>query len=104
MDLSVNEGNIYQVIKDLRRLVKECLIPRIDRLEDEVKELRELVWPIYSGVLGGGYAHLKEFDNLETMVCKKSEVIRRLFPKEVWRWGRKQEELKKIYSVINNEF
>lgn len=101
MDLSVNEGNIYQVITDLRRLVKECLIPRIDHLEDEVKELRELVWPIYSGILSGGYAHLKEFDNLETMVRKKSEVIKRLFPEEVWRWGRSQEELKKIYSVIN---
>lgn len=103
MNLSVNETNIYQVVKDLRLLLKECLIPRIDELESEVKDLRELVWPIYSGILTGGHAYLKDVDNLETMVRKKSEVIRRLFPDEVWRWGRTQEELKKIYSRINNE-
>lgn len=103
MNLSVNDSNIYQVVHDLRRLIKECLLPRIDQLEDEVRELREMAWPIYSGVLSGGYDHLKEFDKLETMVRKKSEVIKRLFPDEVWRWGRSQEELKKIYSVVNNE-
>ena len=33
-------------LTELRLLIKECLIPRIDRLEAENRLLRETVWPV----------------------------------------------------------
>ena len=103
MDLSVTEDNVHQVVRDLRMLIKDCLLPRIDRLENEVRELREFSWPVCSGISGGGRDLIRIDDDMENMVRKKCEVIRKLFPDESWRYGRSQDELEKILQLINKD-
>lgn len=103
MNLSVTDENIHKVVKDMRVLIKECLIPRIDELEEETRVLRELIWPVCSAILEDTRCCLKDTDRIELLAYKKLQIISRLFPNETWRWcGKLDYEYKKIYDIINN--
>jgi hypothetical protein len=46
MDLSVNPEEVCKVLEDVRLLLKDVILPRLDQLECEVKLLREVTWPV----------------------------------------------------------
>jgi len=46
MNLKVSEKDACIVLQDVRELIKDCLLPRITQLEEEVRLLREVCWPI----------------------------------------------------------
>ena len=50
-------------LEELRRLVRENILPRLDRHEAEIYELREVTWPVCQGqrdtAAGGIFSNLK---------------------------------------------
>jgi len=46
MDLSVEKGKELEILKDLRELVKDHILPRLTQLENEVYLLRKITWPV----------------------------------------------------------
>lgn len=46
MDLSVNPEEVCKILEDVRLLLKDVILPRLDQLECEVKLLREVTWPV----------------------------------------------------------
>ena len=39
-------GDPVKALKDLRELVKDHILPRLTQLEEEVRLLREVTWPV----------------------------------------------------------
>jgi hypothetical protein len=50
MDLSVEPGKEREVLKSVRDLLKDHILPRLTDLEIEVKYLREVCWPVCQGL------------------------------------------------------
>ena len=46
MDLSVKAGEELKVLEDIRLLIKDVILPRLDQLECQVRLLREATWPV----------------------------------------------------------
>ena len=46
MNLEVSEENVCKVLQDVRELIRDHLLPRITQLEEEVRLLREVTWPV----------------------------------------------------------
>ena len=46
MNLEVSNENVCKVLHDVRLLIHDCLIPRISQLEEELRLLREVTWPV----------------------------------------------------------
>ena len=46
MNLEVSNENVCKVLYDVRLLIHDCLIPRISQLEEELRLLREVTWPV----------------------------------------------------------
>ena len=46
MDLSVEKETELEILRDLRELVKDNILPRLTQLENEVYLLRKITWPI----------------------------------------------------------
>ena len=46
MNLEVSPEQVCEVLNDVRLLIHDCLIPRIHKLEDEIKLLRSVTWPV----------------------------------------------------------
>lgn len=50
MDLSVKPEEACKVLEDVRNLLKDVILPRMDQLECEVKLLREVTWPVCQSI------------------------------------------------------
>ena len=50
MDLTVEPGKEREVLKNVRELLKDNIIPRLTNLEIEVRYLREVCWPVCQGL------------------------------------------------------
>jgi len=50
MDLSVEPGKEREVLKSVRDLLKDHILPRLTNLEIEVKYLRGVCWPVCQGL------------------------------------------------------
>jgi hypothetical protein len=47
MDLEVREGDdVHKILTSVRKLVFDVLIPHIIKVEEEVRLLREVTWPV----------------------------------------------------------
>ena len=46
MDLSVQKEKELEILRDLRELVKDNILPRLTQLENEVYLLRRITWPV----------------------------------------------------------
>lgn len=46
MNLEVSPEQVCKILQDVRLLIHDCLLPRIDQLEEEVKLLRAVTWPV----------------------------------------------------------
>ena len=46
MNLEVSEENLCKVLQDVRELLKDNILPRLTQLEEEVRLLREVTWPV----------------------------------------------------------
>lgn len=81
MDLTVKPEELAKILTDVRTLLKECLIPRLDRLEHEVNELKRFTWPVCAPF----YEQRSQLDN----ITLKSKVL----------LGISEEELKELLRI-----
>jgi hypothetical protein len=73
MDLSVDPENVESILGSLRELVRDVLLPRLADLEEEVRLLRKVTWPVCQGL-----REKTQLDDLES----KREFLRWLDPEE----------------------
>lgn len=81
MDVTVNPEELAKTLTEVRTLLKDCLIPRLDRLEYEVGELRRFTWPVCAPF----YEQRSQLDNISI----KSKVL----------LGISEEELKNLLKI-----
>jgi hypothetical protein len=74
MDLEVKQENIVQILKDVRELLRDNILPRLTNVEEEVRLLRKVTWPICQG--------LRERTQVDDIQCKR-EFLQHLDPDEV---------------------
>lgn len=74
MDLSVEPENVPKVLQTLREFIKDHLVPRLTELEEEVRLLRKITWPICQNI--------RESTQLDDIKCKR-EFLQNLDPDEV---------------------
>jgi len=74
MDLSVEPENVPKVLQTLREFIKEHLLPRLSELEEEVRLLRKVTWPVCQNI--------RESTQLDDIKCKR-EFLQNLDPDEV---------------------
>lgn len=74
MDLSVDPENISKVLQTVREFLKDHILPRLCDLEEEVRLLRKVTWPICQGI--------REQTQLNDIKCKR-EFLQNLDPDEV---------------------
>ena len=74
MDLRVDSGEVAQVLTALRELVRDVILPRITDLEEEVRLLRKVTWPVCQG--------LREKTQLDDIQAKR-EFLKELDPDEI---------------------
>lgn len=99
-----------KILDDVRALIKECLIPRIDKLEAEVHNMRQVYWPVCAFFSETGpmqNIHDKsvlmlacEKDEIRRLVAKKNVLAKRLTPTESWRMDRVEEEVYAISETV----
>ena len=51
MNLEVSEENVCKVLQDVRELLKDNILPRLTQLEEEVRLLREVTWPVCQSLI-----------------------------------------------------
>jgi hypothetical protein len=79
MNLSVKHEDVCKVLQDVRELLRDNVIPRLTNLEEQVRLLRRVTWPVCQGMTEksqlGDIAAKKEFlstlDPDEVMVLLK---------------------------------
>ena len=51
MDLSVNDEELCTVLQDVRELLRDNVLPRLTHLEEQVRLLRKVTWPVCQGLV-----------------------------------------------------
>ena len=74
MELSVKQEEVQKVLQDVRELLKDNIIPRLTDLEEQVRLLRKVTWPVCQGI--------KEKSQLDDIHSKK-EFLRDLSFEEI---------------------
>jgi len=74
MDVSVDTENVPKVLGKVREFIKDHLLPRITNLEEEVRLLRRVTWPICQNV--------REHNQLDDIEFKR-KFLENLDPDEV---------------------
>jgi hypothetical protein len=75
MDLRVDPGEVAEVLTSLRELVFRVILPRLTDLEEEVRLLRKVTWPVCQGI--------REKTQLDDIECKR-EFLSELDAEEVF--------------------
>jgi len=63
MDLSINSEDVLKVLQSVRELLRDNILPRLTDLEEQVRLLRKVTWPVCQG--------LKEKTQLDDMDSKR---------------------------------
>ena len=63
MDLDVSSDQLCQTLKDVRVMIKDHLLPRITDLEEEVRLLRGVCWPVCQSIT--------EVNQLDGIIAKR---------------------------------
>jgi hypothetical protein len=74
MDLSVDPEDVPKVLKTVREFLKDHLLPRLYNLEEEVRLLRKITWPVCQNI--------RESNQLDDIKCKR-EFLQNLDPDEI---------------------
>jgi hypothetical protein len=74
MNLSVKQDDLCKVLQDVRELLRDNIVPRLTNLEEQVRLLRKVTWPVCQG--------LREKSQLSDIASKK-EFLSTLDPDEV---------------------
>ena len=75
MDLSVDEKDVTKVLQHVREMLRDHVLPRLSELEEEIRLLRRVTWPVCQTIKEGG-------NQLSDIQCKK-EFLKHLDPEEV---------------------
>jgi hypothetical protein len=73
MNLSVKKEDVQKVLQDVRELLRDNIVPRLTNLEEQVRLLRKVTWPVCQGI--------KEKSQLSDIASKK-EFLSNLDPAE----------------------
>jgi len=99
METEVKTEDLCKTLKEVRKLLKECVLPRLDRLESELFFLRRHTWPIcslmneISPVTTRGFRDKAlSYGGDEYLLVKKNKLAKLLRPDETWRHDRVEEE------------
>jgi hypothetical protein len=63
MNLSVKQEDVCRVLQDVRELLRDNILPRLTNLEEQVRLLRKVTWPVCQG--------LKEKSQLGDILSKR---------------------------------
>jgi len=74
MDLRVDPSEVAEVLTSLRELVRDVILPRLTDLEEQVRHLRKVTWPVCQG--------LREKTQLDDIQAKR-EFLSELDPGEI---------------------
>lgn len=75
MDLSVNDKDLAKILKDVRELIRDNVLVRLSDLEEEVRMLRRITWPICQSIKEG-------HNQLADIKCKR-EFLKNLDQEEI---------------------
>ena len=50
MNLEVDQNNICKILQSVRELLKDNILPRLTDLEEQVRLLRKVTWPVCQGI------------------------------------------------------
>ena len=67
MDLTVPPEKELEILKEVRELIKDNILPRLSQLENEILVLREVTWPVCQSL-----AEQSQLDQIE----KKQKFIK----------------------------
>lgn len=100
MNTEVKTEDLCKTLEEVRKLLKECVLPRLDQLESDLFFLRRHTWPVC--------AHMNETTPLSTewvidkamstgedddyLVYKKNRISKLISPDQIWRHNRTREE------------
>ena len=74
MDMTVEPEDVPRILGKVRELLKDHILPRITELEEEVRLLRKVTWPVCQSI--------REKTQLDDIKCKR-EFLQSLDPDEV---------------------
>ena len=108
METKVHTEDLCKTLKEVRKLLKECVLPRLDRLEADLFFLRRLTWPVCSiltekSPLCDEWVRDKalSYGGDEYLLYKKNKIVRCIKPEETWRHDRVVDEKKLLDTFIN---
>jgi len=90
MNLTVEPGKEREVLKSVRDLLKDHILPRLTNLEIEVKYLREVCWPVCQGLreqtqlsdMKNKYEFLNEstesMEEIKNLLVEKQQINQKL--------------------------
>ena len=90
MDLTVEPGKEREVLKSVRELLKDHILPRLTNLEIEVKYLRKVCWPVCHGLpaqtqfsdMQNKYEFLNEttesIEEIKNLLIQKEQINQKL--------------------------
>jgi hypothetical protein len=50
MELNVEQENLAEVLQSVRELLRDNILPRLTDLEEQVRLLRKVTWPVCQGI------------------------------------------------------
>jgi hypothetical protein len=99
METEVSTDDLCKTLTEVRKLLKECVLPRLDKLEAELFYLRRHTWPICallneSSPVSEPWFRDKAFSygGDEYLLMKKNKLSKVIQPSEPWRHDRVREE------------
>ncbi len=104
MNFEVEPENLCKTLENVRKLIAECILPRLDQMESELFFLRRLTWPVCSilserSPVDSEWIRDKAYsfgDDDEYLLIKKNKLSKVLKPEDAWRQDRLHDE----YRVI----
>jgi hypothetical protein len=72
MNLTVEPESVCKILTDIRELIRENILPRLTELEEQVRLLRKVTWPVCQS--------LRELKDHE--LKNKREFLEHLYPDE----------------------
>ena len=87
VDVTVKVEDLCSILKSVRELLKDNILPRLGQLEEEVRLLRRVTWPVCQSLRESSQLdqmrEKREFledldpDEVRLLLCEKAEVSKR---------------------------
>ena len=107
METEVKTEDLCKTLTEVRKLLKECILPRLDRLESELFFLRRHTWPVCSiltekAIFSDEWVRDKAlaYGGDEYLLYKKNKIVKYIKPTETWRHDRAEDEKKLLDNYI----